>query len=68
VGHPEAVTLHLAVPELEDSTNAMLLRPGDAQVLHEVAARCPGLDDRSGAELLRQRFASPGPDRGRSRR
>jgi saccharopine dehydrogenase-like NADP-dependent oxidoreductase len=65
VGHPEAVTLHLAVPELEDSTNAMLLRPGDAQVLHEVAgAVARGLDDRSGALLLRQRFASPGPDRG----
>jgi saccharopine dehydrogenase-like NADP-dependent oxidoreductase len=65
VGHPEAVTLHLALRELEDSTNAMLLRPGDAEILVQVAAAVAGgLDERSGARLLRERFADAGPDRG----
>lgn len=59
VGHPEAVTLHRALPGLRDSTNAMLLRPGDAQVLREIAAAVrDGLSDADGAALLRRRFAA----------
>lgn len=58
VGHPEAVTLHRAFAGLRESTNAMLLRPGDAAVLREVAAAVRGgLDDDAGAALLRRRFA-----------
>lgn len=70
VGHPEAVTLHLALTGLRDSTNAMLLRPGDARILHEVAAAVhEGLSDADGAALLRRRFAdvAAGPSEARGR-
>ncbi|SCF45892.1 saccharopine dehydrogenase family protein [Micromonospora mirobrigensis] len=65
VGHPEAVTMQRAFPELLDSTNCMLMRPGDVSILHEVAdAVARGASEEEGAALLRASFMAPALDRG----
>lgn len=59
VGHPEAVTLRPALPGLRASTNAMVMRRSDAEVLVDVVTeiRADGLTDDEGAHRLRERFA-----------
>lgn len=61
VGHPEAVTLNRAFPELQESANVMVISPDTVEVLRQVAeAVRDGMTDEEGAAEMARLLALRG--------